>query len=402
MPNNIPTASLEDYPERDFYNAPVGSNAAAGAVQAKTTAASGFYLDLIYESGRGKINFVSGAPDDDGIIIGTSVTLRAEEKEGYKFSYWKRKGYDEFYNATLALNSINVNYIELRAVFEPYVTGSSDGPNSGNTPGTLRYALNNAKDGDTVWFGNVTKITLNSPLSIYNKSITIEGNGLTLSGAWKEAGEDTSLLNIDAFSYSKNITINRVHFTGGAAIQGGAIHSSYTNLTLESCIFSNNAGKYSQYAYPSDGGGAIFFIGYSDTQLFVRGCTFYNNTAVTNGGAIYLRYGSIELTGNLFYANTSSNDWNILYSDSVYNTKTCSYNAVDVNFGTANSTTQCGWVQGTGDRTFSELNCGNNPFNTDTFAPNQNLRNIVPLNLTSPFPATDFNGDDRDWPGAVK
>jgi hypothetical protein len=72
---------------------------------------------------------------------------------------------------------------------------------------------------------------------------------------------------------------------------------------------------------------------------------------------------------------------------------------VDVAFGTGSS--QAGWAAGTGDTYIST----GNPIDPATFAPNAGSPGmteigIVPVGLPD-FPATDFYGSTRTFPGAA-
>jgi len=386
----------DDYPEKDFYGKPINNYAAAGAVQAVIDNISGFYLDLVYDSNRAKIEYDC---DQDGFVK-DDITLTAKAKDGYKFSRWERldKSNDALiYDKTITLSDVFAidKYISMQVLFTPFVTSDKDDGKAG----TLRYALINAEDEETIEFDEAVKeIMLEKPLEINNKTITIEGKGLTLSRKWDKAGEKTSLLNL--ISSGNTVTIRRVHFKNGFSSNGGAINSYSTFLIIESCIFSDNRA--------SIRGGAIYFEGYS--KLSVKGCTFYRNkTDTAEGGAIYVyntnKWTPTELTGNLFYGNKADKKtWNILYNfDSVNNIITSDYNAVDLPFGTSNIDTQCGWDAGTGDTTSTVF-----PFTAEgSFNPINALKNIVPSGLAD-FPTTDFYGEDRFSgttscaPGAVK
>jgi Chlamydia polymorphic membrane protein (Chlamydia_PMP). len=162
------TTRPADYPEQDFYGEPMGS--AAGAVQGKT--GPGYYLDLEYDSERGGFIFSPNEPDKDGLIYGTT-TLTAEAKSGYSFRYWEWGVDGHSVAITLPLTGIDSSYLSVRAVFEQFVSDPGDGPDSENTRGTLRYALTNAKDGETIRFSDDIsgrEIGLYKPLKINNKT----------------------------------------------------------------------------------------------------------------------------------------------------------------------------------------------------------------------------------------
>jgi hypothetical protein len=249
--------------------------------------------------------------------------------------------------------------------------------------------------GDIISFSEITAgtttIALKSALPAITKSITIEGNGVTLTRdvSWVTVNFTSQLLRITIADANAEVTIRRVHFKNGLVENdGGAIYNSEI-LTLESCIFSGNQTTIQGY----NGGGAV----YSDNTMTIRGCTFYENFSNNIGGAVcFPVYGrTLTLTGNLFYGNTA-------YSlPVVYNygwPVSASYNVVDVALGTASN--QSGWAQGPGD---TYITTGN-PIDPATFAPNAGSPGIsdigiVPAGLPD-FPETDFYGNNRTFPGA--
>jgi hypothetical protein len=123
---------------------------------------------------------------------------------------------------------------------------------------------------------------------VINKSITIEGNGIILSG-----NETARIMDIVA---GNDVTVSTVHFTKGIANdEGAAIRNKSQKLTLLTCIFSNNRTRF-QSAY----GGAV----YSEGDVSAVGCTFYNNLSGYKGGVFYLAgRANIDYQGNLFYQN---------------------------------------------------------------------------------------------------
>jgi predicted outer membrane repeat protein len=259
--------------------------------------------------------------------------------------------------------------------------------NADTGAGSLRQAITSAAAGNIIVFDPTVKtIELASKLEI-RKSLTIEGNGVTLTPAagWT-AGPATPLMDI-YFTGDGTITVRRVHFKDGRGTgSGGAVYNLGGNLTFESCIFSGNSTD-STTAY----GGAIYNSGTG--TLSVKGCTFYENSSRT-GGAIYSG-GTLTLTGNLFYGNTATNLCPVVYVRSDGGTVTSNgYNVVDVTLGTAN--TESGWASATGD-TYRATS----PFSsTTTFEPVSAVRSIIPQPFASSMPATDFNGVARTYPGA--
>jgi hypothetical protein len=273
----------------------------------------------------------------------------------------------------------------------------TDGPGADTTLGTLRYTLTNAQAGDTITFFGVTPgettITLQSPLPQITVSLTIEGNGITLTPSEQWTASATSQLLYN--NSTEAVTIRRVHFKNGLGEARGAAIYSKGALTLESCIFSGNKGT----TY-----GTMYLSG---TNLIVRGCTFFNNgPASASGAAIFKTSGqghSLTMTGNLFYKNTATSVRQVVAVSGM--TVTASYNVVDVAFGSSGTgnTKNSGWDAGTGDKTTlndaDDLTIEGDPFDTTTFVPVSGLESFLPSGLTD-FPATDFYGTTRSFPGA--
>jgi hypothetical protein len=263
-------------------------------------------------------------------------------------------------------------------------------------PGSLRQAIstvNSLAETDPqvirVMLEPGSVIELESALPVIDRSIAIEGNGVTLtrSASWTAVNNSSQLLRI----YSSAVaSIRGVHFKNGLAASYGGAVQNYGTLTLESCIFSGNRTTES-YAL----GGAIF----SNNTLSIRGCTFYGNTSSYSDGAVYFSASgkTLTLTGNLFYGNTAA-----AYNPVVYinydGTVAASHNVVDVAFGMESA--RCGWARGTGDTTFTALGIGGNPFDTASFAPDNGLKNVLPPTAPAGFPLTDFYGNTRTFPGA--
>jgi hypothetical protein len=269
--------------------------------------------------------------------------------------------------------------------------------NSG--PGTLRQALTDAlaiTEGPQtiqVVLEPGAVITLTDVLPQITKSITIEGNGVTLtpSASWT-SNYDSQLLYIYTAAI---VRIRGIHFKDGLATDFGAAIQNEGILILESCIFSGN-----RTTSTSSSGGVM----YSGNTLTIRGCTFYNNSSIRYGGAVYFYAPgkTLTLTGNLFYGNTATS-YPVVYCAS--GTVSASYNVVDVALGTTSS--QAGWTAGTGDKTTlndgDDLTIAGDPFDTTSFVPVAGLQSFL---ATAPadFPLTDFYGTTRtfpDAPGAV-
>jgi hypothetical protein len=321
-----------DYPAKDFYGNDIPAvNASAGAVQA-TIATSGYVLDYAAQ-GPGTVAITSGTPDSYGFYSG-SVTLEATPASGRSFIRWIVNGTVlETQTPANRLTIVMDSQKAVRAVFAAIHTVSSAG-NAG--AGTLREALANAGEGDYIALPAGQTITLTATLPEITKSLTIQGNGVTLTQSGIAAGAASQLLYIS--SSSAEVAISRLHFKGARTTDyGGAIRNT-GKLTLESCIFSDNQTT----AGFSGGGGAIYTA--AGTTLAVSGCTFYgnaNSSSYGDGGAIY-REGSVPvtLTGNLFWGNTADS-YSVVYGGYPYTTTSLGYNISDKPNGTGSA--QSGW-----------------------------------------------------------
>jgi predicted outer membrane repeat protein len=370
------TTLPEGYPTRDFYGNTISAGAAAGAVQSSVSG-SGYYLETgVNSSDRGTMS-ASPTPNADGIVPAGSVVLTATANAGYGFGYWLVNGVNV--GGTNPLTHTLAAHSKVIAVFSQLVTSLAD---SGE--GTLRAALTGLQDEDmitiTVGTPGTDAIALESALpQITTKSVTIEGNGVTLTRAasWTATSGTSQLLYIN--SSTAQVTIRRVHFKDGRATDYGAGIRNAGALTLESCVFSGN-----QTSATSAYGGAI----YSSNKLTLRGCTFYGNTAGYVGAVYFSAFGkTLTMTGNLFYGNTAS------YYYTVYRgsgTVAASYNAVDKAFGTGS--TQSGWTAGTGDKNISAG--GSTVVSPTTFRPytGSAAAGVVTI-LPEGYPTRDFYGD---------
>jgi uncharacterized repeat protein (TIGR02543 family) len=369
------------FPSLDFYGNPsTVPGAAAGAVQT-IASGSGYILDLTVNSPALGSASASPSPNAEGFVSG-SVTLTATPTAGAScvFSHWLINGVQQ--NGASYTFTPNSHTI-VKAMFAREVTGTGD---SETTPGTLRYALANAQGGEIIRFTGAYTVELGSPLPQITRSITIEGNGSTLTrgSGWSGTGNSAQLLYIT----SGIVNVSHVHFKGGRATTYGAAIYNAGTMTVESCIFSGN-----QTTQSTSYGGAVYTSG----GMTLRGCTFYNNTTnAGRGGAVYLYYGTLRLAGNLFFGNTATNAGPVVYRDDGAVTSE-GYNVSDGTLVIYGSGT---YTPNANDKLLSELSITGDPFDTTTFAPVAGLKTVMPSTALTPFPATDFNNASRDWPGA--
>lgn len=193
--------------------------------------------------------------------------------------------------------------------------------------GTLREAVNNAANGDTIFIDVKGIIELQSPIIIDGFSeITIFGPspkhnsiepGSTFSGAslfeisnctnvelkglgFRNSNVTTTVRGIDIQSNNNaggTIHIVRCLFEDliTSSDAGAAIYSRTPNAIIEACSFIDNEAL---------NGGAIFFD--ANGPQTVRNCTFFENESAMDGGAIHvLGSTSLTLQNNTFKNNRS-------------------------------------------------------------------------------------------------
>jgi predicted outer membrane repeat protein len=267
-----------DYPALDFYGEPVPSNnASAGAAQTAIAPAAGYYALDYGALGPGTVTVASGTPDSDGLFYTGSVTLRAAPAGGSVFIHWTVDGQEQQAQTpagelTLTLDRNTV----ARGVFAAAWTVSSP---ANDGPGSLREALSKALSGDHILLQGQT-IVLTAPLPEIDRSLVIEGNGSTLTQSGILPGTNTQLLRLVSTGREARVRVSRLHFKGGRATNySAAIYNNGGNLTLESCIFTDNSTAGSGLAQA----GAIQTAG-SSASLAVLGCTFVGNASGFSGG----------------------------------------------------------------------------------------------------------------------
>jgi hypothetical protein len=189
--------------------------------------------------------------------------------------------------------------------------------------GSLRQALANANDGDTIHFGIAGTITLTIGELLVDKSVTISGPGaasltvdgnlagrvfhvssgvtatiagLTITnGNAQDEGPNTGggIYNDHATLALDNCTVSGNYAGWG----GGGIHNSSGTLTVTNSTFSGNSAN---YLFGVGSGGGIFTEGYDgNATLTVTNSTFSGNYArLVGGGICNDGFGSATLTVN--------------------------------------------------------------------------------------------------------
>ena len=251
------------------------------------------------------------------------------------------------------------------------------------TEAELNNAINSANgnsEADTIII--TANITLSGALPGITSQITIEGNGYTIDINNNE--------RMVALSNAGNLTINNLTVTNGnntGTNGGGAIFNYGGTLTVNSCTFSNNSA--------SADGGAILNTG----TLTVSNSTFTNNSAGTNGGAIYNNGGTVTIDSSTFSENVAA-----IYGGAVANRYS---GTVTVNTSTfsQNQTTSTTAAHGGG----GIFNDASLTVNDSVFTGNsalvpggsgggvENYNNSAASSVNN----STFSGNSADWGGAV-
>ena len=182
--------------------------------------------------------------------------------------------------------------------------------------GSLRQALADTNDGDTIDFAVTGTITLTTDELLVDKSITISGPGsdnLTVDG--------NHASRVFHVSSGVTATVAGLSITNGGEVPGagGGIYNDHSTLAIDHCTVSGNHGSV---------GGGVYNDGYSGTAtLTVTNSTFSGNSVgapymVGSGGGIYnnASYGSATLTvANSTFSGNSAGYLDYGWGGAIYN-----------------------------------------------------------------------------------
>jgi len=130
--------------------------------------------------------------------------------------------------------------------------------------------------------------------AIYNSNGELTVSGVTF--AYTTASGNTFAGLGSAISNNKTLTIDNCDFVGNTTTGGGAIVNTGT-LTITNTKFVGNESRV---------GGALMFRGdHTDTySSYIENCDFINNTATSNGGAMYIQNETVVIKNSRFDSNT--------------------------------------------------------------------------------------------------
>lgn len=192
---------------------------------------------------------------------------------------------------------------------------------------TLRAAVNCTNGGEVEarWVGSLT----------VDVSVTIgSGTFLTVSGRESaEARGGTPDARMFYVSSSAGLTVSNMTLSDGVAIEGGAIYSNLSTVSIESCVFRDNTAT-------EGGGGAISATGGS---LTIVNSIFINNVASEKGGAVQAMDLVLQVSDETLFRNNKASEGGGVfcagsYSLSPQSTASCSFDGVS--FESNNSSTE--------------------------------------------------------------
>src|SRR5438309_4665895 len=150
-------------------------------------------------------------------------------------------------------------------------------------PGSLRQALADANDGDTITFAVTGIIGLTSGELVINRNITISGPGANLLAVSRAA--NAAPFRIFHVMLGRAVIIEGLTISNGSVLNtfGGGIYNFESALTVNSCALAGNSALGQQGSgggILSNGGGAG-----GNASLIIINSAFSGNAATT-GGAI--------------------------------------------------------------------------------------------------------------------
>ena len=188
---------------------------------------------------------------------------------------------------------------------------------------TIRGAVNNAADGDTIILEPGTYAGVDNSNIELTHDLTIIGSTDSLNPSIIDAGNLDTIFLIDP---DITITLEYITFENGFSDAGGAIYNE-GNLIIKNCLFNGNHAVNDGGAIYNDGtltlssanlndniadyGGAIYND--IDGSIIDTGSTFTNNNA-DYGGAIY-NDGALTETKGIFNYNDANNEGGAIYND---------------------------------------------------------------------------------------
>ena len=235
----------------------------------------------------------------NGSIVATNVTFNIEGDS--------RKATNQAENGTVTIDG-STEGVEVHVAYISY-------GNNWYGFATLEKAIEKAKDGETIVL--ISDIVLGKTVNV-NKSVTIDGNGKTITTAESVATNNHAAFYIDGES-TLDVTIKNATFDG---VKGSAVRSLEANVTIDNCVFKNGTHTGNQGVVRLNIGNATvtnskflnnectmvlsfnYDAGNADDKLVVDNCQFEGNTASTTAVLYYVKGAKCTIKDSEFIGNT--------------------------------------------------------------------------------------------------
>lgn len=264
-------------------------------------------------------------PGSIGINTGINAAIANPPFPGPPFNDQRGTGFPRIVGGT-----VDIGAYEVQPPVAAVVTNTND-----SGPGSLRDAVTQANIfSGTITFNLPTPavITLQSPLPVLNRNITMTGPGanqLTIRRAPETSafrlievsnGFSVTLAGLTlsnglivndsggAILNSGTLTLNQCAITGNQATLGGGIYS-FGPLTLNDCVISGNT---------ADAGGGLLPL----ADVTMDGCSVENNTGTFGGGGLILSFNTGVIRNSTFTGNTGGDGGGAILNDTATLTMT--------------------------------------------------------------------------------
>ncbi len=202
--------------------------------------------------------------------------------------------------AIAALSAAALLAFPLSASAADIVVTSSDDT---NTPGTLRYAIENSDAGDTITFApSVTEITVTEILFIEH-SLNIIGPGSGLLSLSRVASGNYHVFGFAPTVENTDLTISGLTITGGDGDYGVGISLSGSGIDFCDVVLDDIVVNDQNYS----GGAAVYAFALGG-DLTIRNSSFERNETTHEGGAVYIgnNGGAVSIENSYFGQNSGS------------------------------------------------------------------------------------------------
>lgn len=180
------------------------------------------------------------------------------------------------------------------------VTNTND-----NGAGSLRQALSDANNGDTINFSVIGVITVNSLLDI-SKDVVIEGPGADILAI--DGNNSTTVFKDQNYAINTVVISGLEIRNGSSGAYGAGIGGLGYNLTVKYCNIHSNT--------LSAGYGAAISVWSTGSSLTIENSTLHDNTSAGYGTCIYIQKGGdLNISNSTIYNNNGSFAGQAIYAE---------------------------------------------------------------------------------------